>query len=152
MPVPRVKRCSGCQTFLPLDHFNRKRTAADGLQSYCRGCFSAWHQRNKAAHNAQIHARNKRVARDLQDRLLAYLRSHPCVDCGETDVLVLEFDHLRDKTHNVAYLIRCGSWERVVDEIAKCEVVCANCHRRRTLRRARSYRYLATFDSDEEDL
>ena len=136
---------------MPLESFNRNRRAADGRQAYCRACFSEWHQRNKAAHNAQIHARNKRVAKVMQERLLAYLREHPCVDCGEDDVLVLEFDHLRDKTHNIAYLIRCGSWERVLEEIAKCDVVCANCHRRRTQKRARSYRYLALFEVSDED-
>ena len=151
MPARTQKRCSGCQNFLDLSHFNRNRTARDGRQAYCRSCFAAWHQRNKAIHNAQIHARNKRVQKRMQDQLLEYLRVHPCVDCGEEDVLVLEFDHLRDKTANIAYLIRCGSWDRVVDEIAKCEVVCANCHRRRTLRRAGAYRYLASFEPDEED-
>jgi hypothetical protein len=151
MPPRTHKRCSGCDRVLPLADFNRNRRKADGRQSYCRDCFSQWHQRNKAVHNAQIHARNKRVAKDLQDRLLAYLRKHPCVDCGEEDLVVLEFDHLRDKTHNVAYLIRCGSWPRVLEEIAKCEVVCANCHRRRTARRGRFYRFLATFDDEDED-
>lgn len=142
MPPRTHKRCSGCNSTLPLAEFNRNRQAADGRQAYCRACFAAWHQRNKAAHNAQIHARNKRVAAVIQKRLLAYLREHPCVDCGERDVLVLEFDHLRDKTHNIAYLIRCGSWERVLAEIAKCEVVCANCHGRRTARRGGCLRHV----------
>lgn len=150
--APGTKRCSGCRRVLSLDEFNRNRRKSDGRQSYCRSCFAAWHQLNKASHNAQIHARNKRVAKELQTLLLDYLREHPCVDCGEDDVLVLEFDHLRDKTHNVAYLIRCGSWERVVEEIEKCEVVCANCHRRRTGRRNGSYRYRATSGTDDDDL
>lgn len=98
MPVPSAKWCSGCRLVLPLEQFNRNSRARDGRQAYCRACFSAWHQRNKATHNAQIHAPNKRVAKILQDRLLSYLRAHSCVDCGEDDVLVLEFDHLRDKT------------------------------------------------------
>jgi hypothetical protein len=53
-------------------------------------------------------------------------------DCGETDPLVLEFDHLGDKSFNIAKGIRDHSWQSVLDEIRKCEVVCANCHRRRT--------------------
>jgi hypothetical protein len=67
--------------------------------------------------------------------LLEYFSQNPCADCGETDPLVLEFDHLGDKQFNVAKGIRDRNWESVLAEIAKCEVVCANCHRRRTARR-----------------
>ena len=66
---------------------------------------------------------------------MAYFRDHPCVDCGETDPIVLEFDHLRDKKFGISTGIRNRNWADVLDEIAKCEVVCANCHRRRTVRR-----------------
>jgi hypothetical protein len=73
--------------------------------------------------------------------LLKYLASHPCVDCGETDPVVLEFDHLRDKTHEVPALATMGvSWARVMREIDKCEVVCCNCHRKRTHQRSGSWR------------
>jgi hypothetical protein len=64
------------------------------------------------------------------------------VDCGEADIVVLEFDHLRDKVANVAKLMQEAPWVVVEREIAKCEVVCCNCHRRRTARRARTYRVL----------
>jgi hypothetical protein len=67
--------------------------------------------------------------------IVAYLREHPCADCGEADPLVLEFDHLRDKKFSIASVWRDHKWETVLDEMAKCEVVCANCHRRRTARR-----------------
>lgn len=65
---------------------------------------------------------------------LAYLLEHPCLDCGERDPIVLEFDHVRGKKEsNVATLIHnTASIKRIQAEIAKCEVVCANCHRRRT--------------------
>ena len=66
---------------------------------------------------------------------MAYFRDHPCVDCGETDPVVLEFDHLRDKKFGIATGIRNRNWQDVLDEIAKCDVVCANCHRRRTTKR-----------------
>lgn len=70
-----------------------------------------------------------------QKYIMGYLASHPCVDCGEDDPIVLEFDH-RDrstKSRNVSELIQWGSSRKKLDaEIAKCDVVCANCHRRRT--------------------
>jgi hypothetical protein len=84
--------------------------------------------------------RKERVARQRQALLLEILRGHPCADCGETDPLVLEFDHLSDKAFNVCSGLADRNWETILAEIEKCEVVCANCHRRRTARRRRSYR------------
>lgn len=69
-----------------------------------------------------------------------YLLEHPCVDCGETDPIVLEFDHLPgfEKRRDVGTMIASGtwSWATILEEIAKCEVVCANDHKRRTSKRA----------------
>lgn len=67
--------------------------------------------------------------------LLDYLREHPCVDCGESDPVVLEFDHLFEKSFTIADGLKSRSWEAVMAEIQKCEVVCVNCHRRRTAAR-----------------
>ena len=67
--------------------------------------------------------------------LVAYLREHPCVDCGVGDPIVLEFDHLRDKKFSISSGLQDRNWQSVLDEIAKCDVVCANCHRRRTAQR-----------------
>ena len=71
-------------------------------------------------------------------QIIEYFRANPCIDCGETDPLVLEFDHLRDKKFEVSQAFYGRSWQSILDEIAKCYVVCANCHRRRTARRRRS--------------
>ncbi|MET0664959.1 MAG: hypothetical protein ABW008_05335, partial [Acidimicrobiales bacterium] len=67
--------------------------------------------------------------------LVGYFADHPCMDCGERDPLVLEFDHLSDKRFMIARGLRDKSWEALLAEMAKCEVVCANCHRRRTATR-----------------
>lgn len=63
-----------------------------------------------------------------------YLKSHSCIDCGEGDPIVLEFDHVRgEKKLGVAKMVAEGySLATVINEISKCEVRCANCHRRKT--------------------
>jgi hypothetical protein len=63
--------------------------------------------------------------------------AHGCVDCGEKDLQVLDFDHVRGvKTKHVSRLIyRAVSFQALYAEIDKCEVRCANCHRRVTARR-----------------
>ena len=66
-----------------------------------------------------------------------YKIAHPCVDCGEVDIVVLQFDHLPGftKSWNVGGYGRTMSLKKMLIEIEKCEVVCANCHVRRTKKR-----------------
>ncbi len=85
----------------------------------------------KAYENKQNHIKRNRKYVD------EYLFKHPCVDCDEKDIIVLDFDHIDDnKTHNVCDLIYRGySLKRIQEEIDKCDVRCANCHRRITHKR-----------------
>jgi hypothetical protein len=61
-----------------------------------------------------------------------YLKAHPCVDCGESDLAVLDFDHVNGKVMEISRLVLYASVRRIVEEIERCEVRCANCHARRT--------------------
>jgi hypothetical protein len=99
--------------------------------------------RNVQYYTVKASARRKAVVNKLNERIYAYLQSHPCVDCGERDPVVLEFDHVRgEKTYEISTLSwRQVSWERILEEIAKCEVRCANCHRRKTAKQRGTYRY-----------
>lgn len=66
-----------------------------------------------------------------------YKSMHPCVDCGESNPIVLDFDHIgQDKDRSIARAVNDGfSMERLLLEMKKCEVVCSNCHRIRTYNR-----------------
>lgn len=113
----------------------------------CRECRAAYKRKHYEAHRdryiANAAMRTQRVTEARTRFLVDYLRRHPCVDCGETDVLVLEFDHLADKLFNISAAIRgYRSMEALLEEIQKCEVVCANCHRRRTAVRGGHWRAL----------
>ena len=70
------------------------------------------------------------------------LQSHPCVDCGESDPVVLDFDHVRgNKTKEVTKFVRNGaSLRRIFLEIDKCEERCANLNRRITAKRRQGER------------
>ena len=78
-------------------------------------------------------------------RLMDYLATHPCTDCGEPDPVVLDFDHLPDseKRFEIGRAVNAStrSWALILQEIEKCEVVCANCHRRRGARRANHLKF-----------
>ena len=142
---PEEKRCSSCGEVKPRSEFHRQRGKPDGLQTKCRQCniaqAMAAHAANPERARARIKKRADRLKNENRRGVLDYLLDHPCVDCGETDPVVLEFDHLRDKRLNVSAIMhRAVPFERVLAEIEKCEVVCANCHRRRTCVRLNSYR------------
>jgi len=76
----------------------------------------------------------------VQDKLWELLLVSECMDCGISDPRVLEFDHLRDKKDNVSNLLNKSNWTTIENEIKKCEIVCANCHRIRTQDRSGSWR------------
>jgi len=113
-----------------------RRRVKGQLDNCCRPCRSDYEKEHYAATTRRyvdLPGLRKRRLADLHARLLIdYFRDHPCVDCGETDPLVLEFDHLDDKSFAIARALRERSWEAILAEISKCEVCCANCHRRRT--------------------
>jgi hypothetical protein len=69
----------------------------------------------------------------IKKRLAEIKESAGCFDCGMSNHIVLDFDHLRDKKYNVSRMVHDGfSWKAIKREIEKCQVVCANCHRIRT--------------------
>ncbi len=71
----------------------------------------------------------------VRKMLLEFLSSKACIDCGENDPIVLEFDH-KSPNKKFKYISNMlsghYSWESVLKEIKKCEIRCANCHRRKT--------------------
>lgn len=69
----------------------------------------------------------------IQNHVIKYLLEHPCVDCGEKDIVVLDFDHISEKKPTINYMLaRAFSIKKIDEEIKKCEVRCANCHQRKT--------------------
>jgi hypothetical protein len=136
--LEEMKRCPKCMLILTLENFASRRGVSGGA-SYCKVCQNAYSTAHYRAHEQRHNRRryaNQKIYRNRNNKFLReYLVGHGCVDCGEADIRVLEFDHVRGKKlSSVAELCGKGvSWQRVVDEIAKCEVRCANCHRRKTV-------------------
>lgn len=137
-----MKHCARCDQELPFSDFNKRARSADGLQTYCRRCQGGWYADNRRAHLENVQRRKKRVAVEIRLWLADYLLAHPCVDCGERDPIVLEFDHVRGfKKASIADMLTRGfSLQAIEAELAKCEVRCANCHRRRTAHTLGSWR------------
>jgi len=143
-----TKRCFKCGIDKPNTEYHRSSRNKDGLLSYCKSCKKEVDAETYRGRDAEWRQRKRNRQRAIANRnsrlVLAYLQTCSCVDCGESDPLVLEFDHVRgEKKYNIGDLIRrYSSWETIQAEIAKCEVRCANCHRRATAKRQGMHRYL----------
>lgn len=91
-----------------------------------------WYRNNKDKHLANAKARK------IQKReYIRQVKNVPCMDCGKKyPYYVMEFDHRKGelKFKDVASMVVEG-FDRIKIEIAKCDVVCANCHRVRTFQR-----------------
>lgn len=75
--------------------------------------------------------KNKRKKEELKEFIKAQ-KAKPCTDCGvQYPHYVMDFDHLSDKKYAIAHM-SSTSKNKILEEIAKCELVCANCHRERT--------------------
>lgn len=133
-----LRRCSRCGELKALYRFPFRNFRDGSRAYYCRGCQAAYRRahyemnRPDYVERAVIEVRLKRE--DALVELFAYLRDHPCIDCGESDIRVLEFDHRDASTKSMAVgqMIGRRSWSAIRTEIAKCDVRCANCHRKRT--------------------
>lgn len=114
-----MKTCTKCSESRPEEEFPFRNRDRGTRNSWCKSCMNT--------RSAEKYLANRIF-------LAKYLASHPCVDCGESDPLVLEFDHvqLRGSGDRTVGSLTNVSKNRMLEEIAKCEVRCANCHTRRT--------------------
>lgn len=122
-----MKACRGCGETKPYTEFYANPNVKDGHLNWCRPCTSDRYREGRSAR---------------QRELLAYIQAvkleRGCVDCGYREhVEALDFDHLpgHEKEYRIATMAAGNSKAKIDAEIAKCEVVCANCHRVRTAKR-----------------
>ncbi len=131
------RTCERCQVLKAPEEFHVQNRATGQRQTYCKDCMAAykhdWYLRNTDHQKSRVKQNNERTTRENQGRAWQYLGQHPCVDCGESDPVVLQFDHRGEKRTEVSKMLRAGfNWSVIEAEINKCEVRCANCHRRKT--------------------
>lgn len=142
-----MKVCRTCGIDKPLTDYHKNTGRKDGIQSRCKACQKHYHRqhylRNKETVRKQLQINKQRYREETIDFLLSYFSTHPCIDCGETNPLVLEFDHVRGtKAHNMAELFSGKRKTALIEaELSKCDVRCANCHRIRTAKQRNWYMY-----------
>lgn len=92
-----------------------------------------WHIANRERRLVAMKANTASRRQEIRCQVAAYLARHRCVDCGEGDPVVLDFDHLGEKRFNISDAVALLPTRETLDnEMRQCEIRCANCHRRRT--------------------
>jgi len=130
------KSCSKCKLLKQITEFNFKYRATGQRHTYCRDCGKeltrSHYKRQKRAYlDRNLHAYAERR------RMVVEAKLRPCVDCGvQYPYYVMDFDHrdgaLKEFSLNSVHRVTKRS---ILREIAKCDVVCSNCHRERTHQR-----------------
>lgn len=131
--------CSRCGVVKDVDQFHWKNKANGTRQRRCKECWRAYIREWYVANKPKVLAKTRRQNQRKYAALKAYVdevKSAPCMDCGHSyPPWVMEHDH-RDPTVKIGNISRLRrqwvSLEKLKDEIAKCDLVCANCHRQRT--------------------
>ena len=110
------------------DHEKRKQ--------YQREYHRRYYQDHSAKYKEKAKNWNRSQRRWARDYIQRVKRLNKCIDCGESNPLVLEFDHVKEKSHNISDMVN-GSYSiaAIKEEIRKCEIRCANCHRIKTIER-----------------
>ena len=133
--------CASCGQWKTLEEFHTSRT---GQFAYCRDCRSAYDRRYYAERGKPARLARKRAAIDAARTWMAALKEGvPCTDCGGVfPVYVMHWDHLPgfEKVGEISVMVASRTRAVVLEELKKCELVCANCHVMRTVdpRRRRS--------------
>jgi hypothetical protein len=142
------KKCSLCGLEKPLNHYNKNKGTPDGFNRVCKSCSKKrskqYYSENSSLHKKNVNDRNQRVRIEQRREIFEFHKKNPCVDCGNNNPVVLDFDHKDGviKKHNISEMIGTYSWANILNEIEKCEVRCANCHRIRTAKQQGWYKNL----------
>ena len=132
-----LKFCIRCNQRKKTNCFPRDKSRKNGFYPYCILCKRKKEKdlyKNSAKRRKDIKEKNKRSRKRNKKLKEEYLEDKKCIDCGNKDYRVLDFDHIKgEKKNNVSALIKGSySWELILKEILKCEIRCSNCHRIKT--------------------
>ena len=142
------KTCCACKETLPETEFSFKYKKRKVRTTKCRVCTNKYskkhYEENKEVYIARARKHNQRYIKHKKEFIMELKMSNPCLVCGEDNPTVLEFDHIHpeNKKGNIATMIRGGySVSTILKEALKCQILCANCHRKKI---AEDYEYFST--------
>lgn len=128
-----MKTCTKCHFLKEDGDFNWRFRDKGIRQSACALCQSNATKKHYKNNPAPYKKRAKEYRAKVQARFIEWLSDKSCIDCEETDLVVLDCDHIADKKFNISEMVKDSKpWEEILQELAKCEIRCSNCHRKKT--------------------
>lgn len=131
--------CRICKIDKVEEDFHYQTKKKDKRKKYCKECAKdyrkKYYEANREKSIEYSKNTNKSFKIKLQQYIWDYLSENPCIVCGEGDPIVLEFDHrdTSEKYMNVCNMVNTRhSLKKIKSEIEKCDVLCSNCHKRKT--------------------
>lgn len=136
--------CISCNTDKPLDNFY---VLLQGEKKYytkrCIPCHSQYnhekYEMGKRQDPNYIEKRYGNYKRQRQNKMMEFLKDKYCIDCGESNPIVLDFDHKDPTTKKERVSAIMSNWTVIMEEIEKCEIRCGNCHRIKTIKEREYY-------------
>lgn len=145
------KKCTKCGEIKPGNQFFVRNKSTGRLHAQCKICYQihrlnyqrAHYEKYKDAYKTRAKAYRDKKRQEFRDQIYGFLINQSCNDCGESDIRVLEFDHLdKDKkAFSISQAFKLGKKPEEIDaEIKKCQILCANCHKKRTAKQFNWYK------------
>lgn len=136
------KQCTKCNATKPIESFAWKNKAKGKKASCCKECHKVLRDKHYRDNREKSIANSKKNREATRKKLWEYLQDKSCVDCGYDNPIALEFDHIDPEAKVASVSVLTGySWAKVLEEISKCEIRCANCHRIKTAKQFGWYQY-----------
>ena len=128
-----MKLCCSCNIRREEENFHFRNKKIKTRHYRCKPCETIYHKKYYLKYKNKLKNEKTKRVNERKRFIYAYLKENGCAKCGETDPIVLEFDHhIGKKTESVSYLIRNSSMEKLKKELKYTQVLCSNCHARKT--------------------
>lgn len=131
------KICISCSLSKDINEFGKNSKSKDNYQSRCKECKRLYdnnyhHNRSELEKDKKYNLQKIRINK-IKEYIKEYFKDKKCSICNENRMAALDFHHLNDKKFNISEGISNGySLIKIKDEISKCKILCANCHRVQT--------------------
>jgi len=127
-----TKKCSHCKEYKELAEFHKNKSKKDGHQHACKECRKIYIRKNYLENKQAYIDRSEKTKIKNRELVWNIKLNSKCIKCGEDHPSVLDFHHRNkeEKKFTISQSYMNHGKLKILEEIKKCDVLCANCHRK----------------------